>query len=238
VIGRKFFVGRIYRGGRNNSGKLVIRGRVGGCKRRYGMVDFRRLLGGVEGKVIGFINDGGRNSGVMSVLYSSGLVSLVLRPDGIKVGDRIGNEGLGFNGKFRVGEMIFSDMVKKGMFCYGVEFGKLVRAGGSYGQVIRVVRGRILLKLSSGRVMLVSRKSGLCVGKVYFNGYESMYKAGRSRWLGRGSKVRGVAMNPVDHPHGGATAGGRCSVSSTGVFSKCGGNRKRVKGVRIDKYYE
>ncbi len=235
---RKFLVGKVFKSGRNDSGRRVFRGRSGGHKRRYVFIDYKREIKGLEGRVIDFMYDSNRNSSMMRVIYSNGMVVSVVRPEGIKVGDYVRNEGYGLKSELRVGDVIYCSSVKKGMFVYGVEYGKFCRSGGSYGQVIRVVGDRVLLKISSGRVILMSRGSGMSVGKVYFDGYEGMGKAGRSRWLGRSSKVRGVAMNPVDHPHGGATSGGRCSVSSKGLLSKCGGNRVRKVGMKIDKNYE
>lgn len=235
---RKFLVGKISKSGRCNSGKRVLKGRIGGHKKRYLFIDFRRELKGVEGRVIELGRDANRNSGVMRVLYSNGVVVSMLQPEGIKIGDYVMNEGMGVKSQLKVGDVIYGMSVKKGMFVYGLGNGKFVRSGGSYGQVIRVVKDRVLLKLSSGKIILGGIEVGMSVGKVKYEGCEEILKAGRKRWLGWSSRVRGVAMNPVDHPHGGATSGGRCSVSSTGLLTKCGANRLRRLSKEIDKYYE
>jgi large subunit ribosomal protein L2 len=238
----KLTIGRVQSGGRGMTGVKIMSGRGGRVKMRYRFVDFKGSLMGMEGKIVKYNYDPLRNSGLLGVMYSNGMVSEILRPEGISVGSRVGREGLGYKSKLRIGDRVFCTSMRKGMFFHNLEMsegcgGKLLRAGGSYGQVIRVVRDRVLVKLRSGRIILTTKGCFSSIGKVMFRGMELVGKAGRNRWLGRSSKVRGVAMNPVDHPHGGATSGGRCSVSSTGLFTKCGGNRKKIKREELNRYY-
>jgi large subunit ribosomal protein L2 len=232
---RKFAVGKILKGGRNNLGHLTIRGRSGGHKKKYIFLDFKRNLGGISGRIWEERNDFNRNSKIIKIVYNNGMVTWMLKPAGIKIGRIISVEGYGAQSLLNLGDSVFCNNIKKGFFLHNVELypgrgGTLIRAGGTAGHVIRKVGiNRVLLKLTSGLLRLSSEGCKATIGRVDLRREEKLRKAGRNRWLGRSPKVRGVAMNPVDHPHGGATSGGRCSVSSTGKFTKCGGNKVKNK---------
>ena len=234
----KFVVGKSKKGGRNSYGRVTLKGRSGGHKRCYRLIDFKRSFEGIYGRVKGEIYDSNRKTNLMQILYSNGIITSVLKPVGLKIGDLVCNDGLGVVSDFKLGDNVMCGNMKKGVFFHNLELdkgkgGKCLRAGGSYGQVVRLIGSRLLLKMCSGKLAISGVGCKVSIGKVFFRRGVKIRKAGRNRWLGYKSKVRGVAMNPVDHPHGGATSGGRCSVSSSGKYTKCGGNKK-LKRVRVE----
>lgn len=233
-IGYKFIVGKVLRGGRNNKGRITVKGRSGGHKRSYRLVDFKRGLLGSWGRVGMEWNDPNRNTKLVEVYHSNGLVSQIIKPVGLKRKQLICTEGNGLVSKFNPGDNVFCVNVKKGVMVHNLEIYKnrgsqILRSGGTAGQVIRVLENGSLIKLGSGKLRIIGLECKVTIGRPFLCKHSFIGKAGRNRWLGYSSKVRGVAMNPVDHPHGGATSGGRCSVSSTGKYTKCGGNKLRVR---------
>lgn len=232
---RKFVVGKILKGGRNNMGFLTNKGRCGGHKKKYIFLDFKRSLNGISGRIWEERNDFNRNTGIMKVVYNNGMVVWMIKPMGAKIGSIINVEGYGVQSDLNLGDSVFCNNIKKGFFLHNVELypgrgGSLIRAGGTAGHVVRKVgKNRVLLKLTSGLLRLSNEGCKATIGRVDLRRTWNLRKAGRGRWLGRSPIVRGVAMNPIDHPHGGATSGGRCSVSSTGKFTKCGGNKVKAE---------
>lgn len=230
----KFIVGKAHKSGRNNEGVVTMKGRSGGHKRCFRFVDFKRGLAGCWGRVGKDQIDPNRNTRLIEIFYSNGMVSQIIKPMNIKEKQLICIEGYGLRSKLGIGDNVFCQNVKKGVLVHNLEIyngrgGQILRSGGTAGQVVRKIEDGSLVKLSSGKLKIVNSGCKVTIGKPVLSRRMCIRKAGRNRWLGFSSKVRGVAMNPVDHPHGGATSGGRCSVSSTGVYSKCGGNKIRFK---------
>jgi large subunit ribosomal protein L2 len=230
----KFTVGKLRKGGRNNTGRISIRGRSGGHKRNYRFVDFKRGLLGSYGRIGNEWKDSHRRTVLVEVFQSNGMISQIIKPVGVKKRQLICVEGYGLRSKLNAGDNVYCGNVKKGVMVHNLELyrgkgSQILRSGGTAGQVIRSMEGVSLVKLSSGSLRKVSSECRVTVGRPVVCKRGNINKAGRNRWLGYSSKVRGVAMNPVDHPHGGATSGGRCSVSATGIYSKCGGNKLKFK---------
>ena len=215
--------------GRNNQGRITVRHRGGGHKRRYRLIDFVRVLNRCKGVVYKVEYDPNRNCFIGLILYENGLLSYVLGYNGIKVGDILNF----IDNSFVLGSVFYLKEVSIGSLIYNVEFkpgmgGCIARSAGSYCQVInKYVYGNnlILVRLKSGEEYLLNKDCKVNLGSVSIinSKFKTFYKAGQRRWLGWRPTVRGVAMNPVDHPHGGGegkTSGGRPSVSPKGFITK------------------
>ena len=215
------------KGGRNNTGRITVRRRGGGHKRRYRIIDFKRDKFGVQGKVATVEYDPNRSAYISLVHYEDGDKRYILSPLNIKVGDLIIS---GEKAPLKTGNALKLINIPTGLFVHNVELnpkngGQLVRSAGSYAQVMAHDDGFTTLKLPSGEVRMVSDQCLATIGQIGNRTHEQVVsgKAGRSRWLGRRPKVRGVVMNPVDHPHGGGegkTSGGRSPVSPWGQSAK------------------
>ncbi len=233
---RKLSVGIKRKGGRNNTGSITSYHRGGGVKSLCKRVDYERPSSLGEGVVVGFSGDKYRSGELAVVKYESGVYAYLLREEGDKEGIAVSNQcwESSFKGIEEWRGVVRLCDVFKGGVVYNVEGGKYSRAGGSYSQVVRVIPGGLtLLKLKSGKCRPFSGKVKSIFGVVKCNErVESSKKrnAGYNRRLGKRPKVRGVAMNPVDHPHGGGegkSSGGRCSVSRWGRLTKSMVKRKR-----------
>ena len=191
-------------GGRNNQGRITMWQRGGGHKRTYRLIDFKRDKPDVPGKVATIEYDPNRSARIALVAYADGEKRYILQPVGVKVGDAV----------------IAGDRVMK-----PGKGGQIARSAGSSVQLIAKEGNYASLRMPSGEVRRILKECLATVGQVGNVDHEniSIGKAGRSRWLGRRPNVRGVAMNPVDHPLGGgegSTAGGRHPVSPWGQPSK------------------
>ena len=224
------------KGGRNNTGRITVRRRGGGHKRRYRIIDFKRDKFGVQGKVATVEYDPNRSAYISLVHYEDGDKRYILSPLNIKVGDLIIS---GEKAPLKTGNALKLINIPTGLFVHNVELnpkngGQLVRSAGSYAQVMAHDDGFTTLKLPSGEVRMVSDQCLATIGQIGNRTHEQVVsgKAGRSRWLGRRPKVRGVVMNPVDHPHGGGegkTSGGRHPVTPWGKPTKGYKTRKKNK---------
>ena len=224
------------KGGRNNTGRITVRRRGGGHKRRYRIIDFKRDKFGVPGKVATVEYDPNRSAYISLVHYEDGDKRYILSPLNIKVGDLIIS---GEKAPLKTGNALKLINIPTGLFVHNVELnpkngGQLVRSAGSYAQVMAHDDGFTTLKLPSGEVRMVSDQCLATIGQIGNRTHEQVVsgKAGRSRWLGRRPKVRGVVMNPVDHPHGGGegkTSGGRHPVTPWGKPTKGYKTRKKNK---------
>lgn len=212
------------RSGRNNHGRITTRRRGGGHKRRYRRIDFRRRdKDGVPARVAHIEYDPNRTANIALLHYADGEKRYVLHPRGLEVGDRVVS-GSGVDVK--VGNSLPLEEMPLGTTVHCVEMkpdkgAQMARSAGAAVQVVAREKGMVSLKLPSTEVRLVPGSCRATVGQVGNVDHELVRggKAGRSRWLGRRPKVRGVAMNPVDHPLGGGegrTAGGRPPVSPWG----------------------
>ena len=223
---KKLTVALRKKGGRNNTGRITVRHRGGGHKRRYRIIDYKRNKFGVYGKVATFEYDPNRSAYISLIHYEDGEKRYILSPLGIKVGDSILS---GEKVPLKTGNALKLINIPTGLSVHNIELnpgrgGQLVRSAGGYAQIMAHDSGLTTLKLPSGEIRMVSDQ---CMGTIGQIG-----KAGRSRWLGRRPSVRGVVMNPVDHPHGGGegkTSGGRHPVTPWGKPTKGYKTRKKNK---------
>ena len=227
-------------GGRNNSGRITVRRRGGGHKRRYRMVDFKRQKIDIAAKVNRLEYDPNRSAFIALIVYDDGVQSYILAPQRLSVGDVVVS---GERVDVKPGNAMPMENIPLGTIIHNIEMkpgrgGQLARAAGAYAQLIGKDAGFAQLRLSSGELRMVPARCIATVGSVSNSDHKNQNfgKAGRKRWLGKRPSVRGVAMNPVDHPHGGGegrTSGGRHPVSPWGVPTK--GKRTRSKKAS-DKY--
>lgn len=221
-------------GGRNNSGRITCRRRGGGHKRRYRRIDFKRDKLGVPARVATIEYDPNRSARIALLSYADGEKRYILWPSGLKVNDTV---MAGENATFNVGNSLPLHRIPLGTLVHNVELqigrgGQIVRSAGSFAQVLAKEGDYVTLRLPSAEVRMVHKNCYATIGEVGNSEHENIVwgKAGKTRWLGRRPKVRGVAMNPVDHPHGGGegkTSGGRHPVSPSGVPAK--GFKTRTK---------
>lgn len=228
-------------GGRNSNGRITMRHRGGGHKRKYRIIDFKRDKHGVPAKVASIEYDPNRTSRIALLHYADGEKRYIIAPLGLQVGDELNS---GPNAEIKVGNTLPLANIPLGTFVHNLELipgngAQMVRSAGASAQLI-AREGRFAhIKLPSGEVRLVPVDCIATIGQVGNVERESIVigKAGRSRWLGRRPKVRGVAMNPVDHPLGGGegkSSGGRHPVTPWGKPTKGYKTRKRSKV--SDKY--
>lgn len=223
-------------GGRNNHGRITSRHIGGGHKKRYRIIDFKRNKFDVPAKVFSIEYDPNRSCRIALLHYLDGEKRYILAPDGLKVGDMVKS---GDGVEIKVGNAMKLKDVPLGSLIHNVELkpgkgGQLARSAGMSIQLAAKEGNYAQLKLPSGEVRLVSLECMATYGEVGNAEKEniSLGKAGRSRWLGKRPKVRGVVMNPVDHPMGGGegrTSGGGHPVSPWGQPAKGFKTRKKKK---------
>ncbi len=228
-------------GGRNNKGRITVRHRGGGHRRRYRIIDFKRDKFDIPAKVASIEYDPNRSANIALLFYNDGEKRYILSPFGTKVGDELIS---GENAPLRVGNSLPIKKVATGMFVHNIELipgrgGQLVRSAGSAAQIMAHDGGFTTVRLPSGEIRQIIEDCFATVGEVGNKSHEQIIsgKAGRSRWLGKRPTVRGVVMNPVDHPHGGGegkTSGGRHPVSPWGQPTK--GYKTRKKNKKSNDY--
>jgi large subunit ribosomal protein L2 len=219
-------------GGRNNTGRTTVWSRGGGHKRRYRMIDFKRRKFDVPGTVERLEYDPNRSAFIALIRYDDGELSYILAPQRVKAGDKV---IAGDRVDVVPGNAMPMQNIPVGTIIHNVEMkpgkgGQIARAAGTYVQLVGKDAGFALLRLSSGERRMVRAECMATIGAVSNpdNQNTNLGKAGRKRWMGRRPVVRGVAMNPVDHPHGGGegrTSGGRHPVTPWGKPTK--GKRTR-----------
>ena len=224
------------KGGRNNQGKITARHRGGGHKRRYRIIDFRRNKDGVVAKVDSIQYDPNRSARIALLHYRDGEKRYILAPDGLKAGDCVES---GADSPPDLGNALPLRNIPLGTEIHNVELlpgrgGAMCRSAGSSARLLAREGDWAQLSLPSGEIRRVPSKCRATIGKVGNPEHMAVRlgKAGRKRWLGRRPHVRGTAMNPIDHPHGGGegrTKGGRHPVSPTGVPAKGGPTRQKRK---------
>lgn len=224
------------KGGRNNQGKITARHRGGGHKRRYRIIDFRRDKDGVIAKVDSIQYDPNRSARIALLHYRDGEKRYILAPDGLTAGDRVES---GADSPPDLGNALPLRNIPLGTEVHNVELlpgrgGAMCRSAGSSARLLAREGDWAQLSLPSGEIRRVPSKCRATIGKVGNPEHMAVRlgKAGRKRWLGRRPHVRGTAMNPIDHPHGGGegrTKGGRHPVSPTGVPAKGGPTRQKRK---------
>ncbi len=222
--------------GRNNQGKITVRHRGGGHKKKYRVIDFRRAKEGVEARVDSIQYDPNRSARIALLFYVDGDKRYILAPDGLKVDDRVES---GPEAPPTVGNCLPLKRIPLGSPIHAVELlpgqgAVLCRSAGTNAVLVAREAEWAQINLPSGEVRRIPAACHATIGKVGNSEHSAIVlgKAGRKRWLGRRPHVRGTAMNPVDHPHGGGegrTKGGRHPVSPSGVPAKGGRTRKRGK---------
>ena len=228
------------KGGRNVYGRITTRHRGGGHKRRYRIVDFKRVKDGVPAKVAAIEYDPNRSARIALIHYADGAKAYILAPAGLRVGAAVES---GPDADIRPGNALPLARIPTGTLVHSVELkpgrgGQMARSAGSSVQLVAKDEPYAVLRLPSGelrRVLLTCRATVGQVGNVD-HANVTQGKAGRSRWRGRRPTVRGSAMNPVDHPHGGGegkSKGGRHPVTPWGVPTL--GKRTRKKHKHSDK---
>jgi large subunit ribosomal protein L2 len=214
-------------GGRNNTGAVTAWHRGGGSRRKYRLVDFRRDKAGVAAKVVSLEYDPNRTARIALVTYADGAKAYILAPGTMAVGDKV---VAGADADIKVGNTLPIKNIPLGTVIHNIELrpgegGKLVRSAGALAQLVAKEGRYAQVKLPSGEVRMILLQCRATIGQVGNAEQDSIAlgKAGRNRWRGRRPHVRGVAMNPVDHPHGGGegkTSGGRHPVTPWGKPTK------------------
>ncbi len=223
-------------GGRNNQGKITARHRGGGHKRMYRIIDFRRNKDGIEAVVNSVQYDPNRSARIALLFYKDGEKRYILAPDGMKKGDVVES---GADVPPTVGNCLPLKSIPLGTVIHNIELrpgqgATLCRSAGTSATLMAREADWAQLSLPSGEIRRVPATCRATIGKVGNSDHMGIRlgKAGRKRWLGRRPHVRGTAMNPIDHPHGGGegrTKGGRHPVSPQGKPAKGGSTRKRRK---------
>ncbi len=222
--------------GRNNQGRITCRHRGGGHKRQYRIIDFKRNKYDIPAKVAAIEYDPNRSARIALLHYADGEKRYILAPLGLEVGDSVMS---GEKAEIKVGNALPMEKMPLGATIHNIEFkpgrgGQLARSAGSYGQLIAKEGNYIHVRMPSSDVHILRSECYATIGQVGNVEHNSIVigKAGRKRWMGIRPTVRGVAMNPVDHPMGGGeakTSGGGHPVSPWGVLAKGGKTRKKRK---------
>ena len=222
--------------GRNNTGVITVRHHGGGAKRRYRIIDFRREKDGIEATVTAIAYDPNRSANLALLEYADGVKSYIIAPEGLKVGMKVMS---GEKAEATVGNCLPLIQIPLGLMVNCVELApghgaKIARSAGTEAQVMARDNGTVTLKLASGEVRIFNGRCKATIGTVGNKDWGSIHlgKAGRKRYLGIRPTVRGVAMNPVDHPMGGGegrTSGGTNPCSPWGQLAKGGKTRKPGK---------
>ena len=224
-------------GGRNCYGRVTSRRRGGGHKRLYRKIDFRRDRIDAAAEVIRFEYDPNRSAHIALVQYEDGEQRYILAPNGLKVGDKVINASEVAD--FKPGNSMPLKSIPPAMKVHNIELrantkAQMVRTAGAAATLVSIEKGMATLRMPSGEVRMVNATCRATIGEVGNSEHAnaSLGKAGRSRWKGRRPRVRGVAMNPVDHPMGGGegrTSGGGHPVSPWGQLSKGFPTRRKNK---------
>ncbi|OGV52730.1 MAG: 50S ribosomal protein L2 [Lentisphaerae bacterium GWF2_44_16] len=238
---KRLTAGKKSTGGRNNSGCVTTRFRGGGVKRRLRDIDFKRLKKDIPATVKSIEYDPNRSANIALLYYADGVKSYILAPDGLKVGETLMS---GDKVEIKAGNALKIKNIPLGITVHNIEMtpgrgGQLVRSAGQTA-VIRSKEGQYAqVKLPSGEIRMINVECSATIGQV--GNIEHMNinlgKAGRKRYLGKKPHVRGVAMNPVDHPMGGGegrTSGGGHPVSPWGQLAK--GKKTRKRNSSSDKF--
>jgi large subunit ribosomal protein L2 len=233
---RSLVRGKGRRGGRNNQGKITVRHRGGGHKRRYRIIDFRRDKDGVSARVASIEYDPNRSARIALLHYVDGEKRYIIAPDGLEPGARVES---GAEAPPSVGNCLPLKRIPLGTAIHNVELlpgrgARMCRSAGASATLVAREANWAQISLPSGEIRRVPATCRATIGKVGNSDHMAVRlgKAGRKRWLGRRPHVRGTAMNPIDHPHGGGegrTKGGRHPVSPSGKPAKGSPTRKRRK---------
>ena len=226
--------------GRNNQGRITVRHMGGGHKRRYRVIDFRRNKFGIPGRVATIEYDPNRTARIALIVYVDGEKRYIIAPEGLQVDDKINS---GEQAEIKVGNALPLKSIPVGTTIHNVELkpgkgGQIARSAGSSVLLMSKEEKYAQVKLRSGEIRMIQLECLATIGQVGNTDHSlvKIGKAGRARWKGTRPTVRGVAMNPVDHPHGGGegrTSGGRHPVSPWGKPTKGAVTRNNK---RTDKF--
>ena len=239
---KSLVVGLNKRAGRNNQGRITVRHHGGGHKRKYRIIDFKRDKDGIPGRVATVEYDPNRSARIALIHYVDGEKRYIICPLGLRVGDTIVS---GPGSDIKVGNALPLVNIPVGTVVHNIELypgrgGQLARAAGAEAQLLAKEGGYVQVRLASGEVRMVRKECRATIGQVGNLDHEniSVGKAGRSRWKGIRPTVRGVVMNPNDHPHGGGE--GRAPIGRKSPMSPWGkptlGKKTRKKNHVTDKY--
>ena len=228
------------KGGRNNTGQITARRRGGGHKRRYRLIDFRRNKFDVVGTVERLEYDPNRTAFIALISYEDGERHYIIAPQRLSIGDRVVS---GEQVDIKPGNAMPMKNIPVGTIIHNIEMkpgkgAQIARSAGTFVQLIGKDQGYVQLRLSSGELRMVRGECMATIGAVSNPDQQNIKlgKAGRNRWLGKRPSVRGVAMNPIDHPHGGGegrTSGGRHPVTPWGKPTKGKRTRNNKKTDRL-----
>lgn len=220
--------------GRNNKGRITIRHKGGGHKRKYRLIDFKRNKYDIKGKVMSIEYDPNRNAFISLINYDDGEKRYILHPENLKVGDYV---SAGKNAEISIGHSLPLDNIPLGTDVHNVELfpgkgGQLIRSAGTSAKVLAKENDFVVLRLSSKEIRLFKKECYATIGRISNSDFYNVVigKAGRNRWLGIRPTVRGSVMNPVDHPHGGGE--GRCPIGKPRPLTPWG---KPALGVKTRK---
>jgi large subunit ribosomal protein L2 len=229
-------------GGRNSYGRITVRHRGGGAKRKYRIIDFKRDKDGIAAKVAAIEYDPNRSAYIALVQYADGEKRYIIAPNGLKAGDVVVS---GAGSDIKTGNCLPLTNIPVGTVIHNVELNpgagaQIVRSAGSSAQLMAKEGSYAQIRLPSGEVRMIRINCRASIGQVSNIENENLKigKAGRKRWMGRRPKVRGVVMNPVDHPHGGGE--GKSPIGKPGPVTPWGkptlGYKTRKKKNPTDKY--
>ncbi len=228
--------------GRNSYGKITVRHHGGGAKRKYRIIDFKRNKDGMPANVIAIEYDPNRSANIALLAYQDGTKTYILQPEGLKVGDTVFS---GAQADIKPGNALPLENIPLGTLVHNVEMkpgkgGQLARSAGVYAQLMAKENGFAQLRLGSGEVRMIPLNCKATIGTVGNSEHENIKlgKAGRKRWMGVRPTVRGVVMNPCDHPHGGGE--GKSPVGMPSPVTPWGkpalGYKTRKKNKASNKY--
>lgn len=220
--------------GRNNQGRITIRHKGGGHKRRYRLIDFKRNKYDIQGTVASIQYDPNRNANIALINYEDGEKRYILHPENLAIGTKI---LAGSQSQIQIGNSLPLDKIPLGTEVHNIELfpgkgGQLVRAAGTSAKILAKENNFVVLRLSSKEIRLFKKECMATIGKISNSDFYNVAlgKAGRKRWLGIRPTVRGAVMNPVDHPHGGGE--GRCPIGKPRPMTPWG---KPALGVKTRK---
>jgi large subunit ribosomal protein L2 len=227
----------IQKGGRNNQGRITVWHRGGGNKKLYRIIDFKRALFNIPARILQIQKDPNRTSKIALICYKNGILSYILAPKNLKQGDLIES---GEKAEISIGNALPIGLIPTGTLIHNIELkpgkgGQIMRAAGTFAKIIKKdeYKKSIIIRLQSGKLFSISPYSMASIGIVSGDlTSRILYKAGQSRWKNRRPVVRGMAMNPIDHPHGGGqgrSKGGGHPVTPWGKLTKGKLTRSRKK---------
>ena len=232
--------GKSSTGGRNNLGRITVRSKGAGHKNKYRLVDFYRKKDDLKAKVERIEYDPNRSAYLALIKYEDGTMNYIIAPKQIKIGDEVIS---GTKKEIQVGNCMPLSDIPTGTDIHNIELtpnggAQLARSAGASAQISGVDENYCIVKLASGEIRKIINSARATIGSVSNSNHQNIKigKAGRNRWKGKRPSVRGVAMNPVDHPHGGGegkTSGGRNPVSPWGQSAK---GLKTRRNKRTNKY--